>query len=403
MSLYERLELTSSEEIVLRINGTIYADYQAATPVDPRVIDVMTGAMRHLFANPHSQHHVLGWQAAQAIEEAAQYVSALVGAAPEEIIFTSGATEANAMAVSVATYIAARSERDTIVMSEGDHNSLRVAAHASHLNVIEVPLDRFGKPDLEVCENVISERTALVSVVGVNNENGAIADLEKIGAMAAKKRAIFHADLAQAPLACAVMMERAKLGCATLSSHKLYGPKGIGAFVIARELRDLVQPLIRGAGQQEGKRGGTVPTELCLGFGEACRLITENHPNERDRVAEVRDTFVTAIESASCGELLGPRARRHPGNALLRFPGHSATDLMGRLQTVIAASTQAACSTGSIEPSHVLLAMGLTRQEAAECVRFSFGRFSDQEQAREAAAVVIRMLKVSDGQHAGDG
>ena len=377
----------------IRVDGTIYADYQAATPTDPRVITAMTEAMQHLFANPHSQDHVLGWRAAQAIDQSAQRIAALVGAEGEEVTFTSGASEANAMAIAMAIHVSLRSERDTLVISEGDHGSLRQAALDSALNIVEIPLDRDGAPDTARCEELVSDRTAMISVVGVNNENGAIADLEAIGKIATDKGAVFHADLAQAPLACTLTMESARLGCVTLSSHKLYGPKGIGAFVVADPLRDLVRPLFRGAGQQDGRRGGTVPTELCVGFGEACRLVLNACHDERERIGAIRDAFVGAIGQNGVGELIGSRGPRHPGNALMRFPGISAADLLGQLQTQVAASTQAACSSGSIEPSHVLLAMGLSREQAGECVRFSFGRFSDEAQALEIAAIVCETIE----------
>lgn len=374
----------------------IYADYQAATPVDPRVIELMTVAMQELFANPHSQDHLLGWKAKQAIDSAAHLVADMIGAEREEIIFTSGASEANTMAVAMASFVRERSHRDTIVISKGDHNSLRHAAHCSGLEVVEIPLDSNGAPDIVECRHLSSKRTAMISVVGVNNENGAVANLKAIGEIAADCGAIFHADLAQAPLACKISMDQVGLGCATLSSHKLYGPKGIGVFVVAHSLRDLVRPIIPGAGQQNGKRGGTIPTELCIGFGEACRIVTETFADEGLRTRRVRDQFVEAIEHSGRCALVGSQTSRHPGNALIHFPGIAAADLMARIQHIVAASTQAACSTGSIEPSHVLRAMGFDRERASECIRFSFGRFSNYEQAMSIVCAVEEALAEID-------
>ncbi|WP_420412223.1 cysteine desulfurase family protein [Roseibium sp.] len=379
----------------MQVGETIYLDYQASTPMDERVLQAMQRASATLFANPHSADHVLGWRASAAIETAALQVSNLFGFQQDDVIFTSGASEANAMAIRTAETSARVSERTDIFVGAADHGSiLNEATHCS-LNVQKIPLDASGAPDSRRLDEMISDVTALVSIIGVNNENGAIADLKEIAAICRSNGALFHVDLAQAPLAMDVDLLELGVDLATVSAHKIYGPKGIGALLTGPVVSDLVKPVIVGAGQQAGRRGGTMPTELIVGFGEASRLVAEAGQYERDRVAAIRDRFVAILQIKQIANLIGSRNGRHPGNALLRFPGQDASELLGRMQPRIAASTQSACSSGTIEPSHVLLAMGYDKQIASECVRFSFGRFSTIEQAETAATILEETLETT--------
>lgn len=376
----------------MKIGGTIYLDYQASTPVDQRVLEVMHLASTLLFANPHSADHALGWRAAAAIESAAHQVANLFGLQRDDVIFTSGASEANAMAIQSAVEVGRDSQRTELLVGAADHGSILSESARCPLDVLTIPLNERGAPDVSSLEKLISEITVLVSVVGVNNENGAIADLKEIAAVCRSRGVLLHADLAQAPLAMDIDLLDLEVDFATVSCHKLYGPKGIGALLTAPGMSKLVRPVIVGAGQQAGRRGGTMPTELIVGFGEACKLIKECGSAERDRVSAVRDRFVHLLQEKQIASLVGPRDRRHPGNALLRFPGQDASEILGRLQPQIAASTQSACSSGSIEPSHVLQAMGYNNRTASECIRFSFGRFSDGKQVDEAIAMIENVL-----------
>lgn len=368
----------------MQVGKTIYLDYQAATPVDERVCKVMHAASKMLFANPHAADHVLGWRAAAAIRKAADQVGNLFGLQGDDVIFTSGASEANAMIIRTAEAFARAMQGTELLIGSADHRSLLEAATHSHLNVRQIPLNMRGAPDPGRLGELISDATVLVSIVGVNNENGSIADLETIAAICKAKGVPFHADLAQAPLAIDVDLLDLGIDFATVSAHKLYGPKGVGALLTGPGVSDAVEPVIIGAGQQGGRRGGTMPTELIAGFGEACQLVLENRQKERDRIATIRDRFVRILEEKQIASLIGSREHRHPGNALMRFRGQDASDLLGRLQPHIAASTQSACSSGSIEPSHVPKAMGYDREVASECIRFSFGRFSTMSQAEAA-------------------
>lgn len=373
----------------MQIGDTIYLDYQAATPVDDRVLQVMQTAYALHFANPHAADHVLGWRASAAIEVAASRVAALFGLQANDVIFTSGASEANAMVLHAAKVIASQTGRAEVLIGAADHGSILNEANSSGLTVRHIPLDARGAPDPSQLRDMISGETALVSVVGVNNENGAIAELCTIAAICKSSGALFHADLAQAPLAMDLDLLEFDIPFATISAHKLYGPKGVGAFLTGPGASKYVKPVIVGAGQQGGRRGGTMPTELIMAFGEACSIVSQSGRNERTYVADIRNHFVKKLEEKQIATLVGTLELRHPGNALMHFRGQNAADLLTRLQPQIAASTQSACSSGTIEPSHVLQAMGHDKDFASECVRFSFGRFSDLEQIERALSLIF--------------
>lgn len=376
----------------MQVGDTIYLDYQAATPVDERVLAKMNAAAATLFGNPHSADHVLGWRAAAAIEEAASEIGNLFQIQSDDVLFTSGASEANAMVVRAAVARARNDQQSEILVSAGDHSSMINEAERSGLIVRKTPLNDEGAPDIDHLATMISDATVLVSVIGVNNENGSIADIRALGRCCKAHNVMSHVDLAQAPVAIDIDLGELAIDYATISAHKLYGPKGVGALLIGpAAFRDL-EPLIFGAVQQGGRRGGTMPTELIVGFGEACRLVSEGASADRDGVADIRDTFVEALVARNAAKLIGASDNRHPGNALMRFPGYDASDLLARLQPTIAASSQSACSSGSIEPSHVLLAMGLDRQTASECIRFSFGRFSTHAQATTALKAITQVV-----------
>ena len=262
----------------------------------------------------------------------------------------------------------------------------------SGLTVRHIALDKFGAPDPDHLKALLNDTTALVSVVGVNNENGAIADLAALSDICKSHGVLFHADLAQAPLAMDIDLLDLNIAFATVSAHKLYGPKGVGALLTGPGLSECIKPVVIGAGQQDGRRGGTMPTELIVGFGEACRIISENGHKERNTVASLRDRFVRKLEEKQVASLIGSLEERHPGNALMYFPKQDASDLLARLQPQIAASTQSACSSGSIEPSHVLQAMGYDRDIASKCIRFSFGRFSTEQQIDAAINEISDVL-----------
>jgi len=376
----------------MQVGETIYLDYQASTPMDERVLQMMQAASATCFANPHAADHALGWRAAAAIKTAAAQVGNLFGLQGDDVIFTSGASEANAMAIRTADAIAVRAQRTELLVGAADHGSILNEAAQSRLSARHIPLNERGAPDPDRLRAMISEASALVSIVGVNNENGAIADLKAISDICKSNGVLFHADLSQAPLAMDIDLLDLDIAFATISSHKLYGPKGVGALLTGPGMSESIAPVITGAGQQGGRRGGTMPTELIVGFGEACRIISENGETERVRVTAIRDHFIKSLEEKHIASVIGSLEQRHPGNALMHFPNQDAADLLARLQPFIAASTQSACSSGNIEPSHVVQAMGYERGFASECIRFSFGRFSDCKQVDQAVAMIENLL-----------
>jgi len=377
---------------------TIYADYQATTPVDPRVSAEMEPYWRDSFGNPHSADHIMGWQADEVVSVAAAQVAALIGADSSEVVFTSGATEANNFAL-LGLARRAPPERRRILISAIEHKSVLATAgvvgEREGLCVDVVPVDRQGHVRLDVLDEMLKEDVLLVSVMAVNNEIGTVQNLPEIAARVHACGALLHCDAAQAPCA---MDTRALAGCAdmlSLSGHKIYGPKGIGALSIRHGVAHLLEPLIYGGGQQGGLRSGTVPVPLCVGMGAAARILTSDEAgDERNRVARLRDAFVEELLlELPAAVLNGPTySSRHPGNANVRFPGMNAEDLIASVQPRLAAATGSACTSGIPESSHVLQATGLNAAEADSSVRFSFGRFTGDHEPREAAMVVASAL-----------
>ena len=378
--------------------ATIYADYQATTPVDPRVVTKMAPYWGELFGNAHSSDHVIGWQADKAVREAAASIAALIGADPDEIIFTSGATESNNLAL-LGLARRAPTGRQRILVSAIEHKCVLAAARAlsvrAGFTVETVPVDSDGFVDLNALEKCLDRSVLVVSVMAVNNEIGTIQDIPRIAALLAPYGIVLHCDAAQAPCAMDVSDLAVHADMVSLSGHKMYGPQGIGALYIRSDLQDRIEPLIYGGGQQAGLRSGTVPMPLCVGMGAAAELLAVRAASEeRARVAAQRDSFVRHIQcgyasltvNGSIGDL------RHPGNSNIRFDGFDAQDILGSLQPRLAASTGAACTSGIPEPSHVLGALGLTEMQSKASIRFSFGRFTTDEDIEAAARFVLEAL-----------
>ena len=249
--------------------------------------------------------------------------------------------------------------------------------------------------DLSAFEIALDEDVLMVSVMLVNNEVGTIQDLPLISKLLSSRNIPLHCDAAQAPSAMDVKTLAHHADMISLSAHKMYGPQGIGALYIRRDLQDRIQPLIFGGGQQKGLRSGTLPLPLCVGMATAAEIATNSNAlEERRRIARLRDTFIHLLQKSSCPLIInGPLGDcRHPGNANLRFEGFDAHALLGSLQPNLAASTGAACTTGFLEPSHVLRALGLSVDESAASIRFSFGRFTTEHEIDSAAALVRKAV-----------
>ncbi len=377
--------------------NTIYADYQATTPVDPRVVEKMAPYWQESFGNPHSTDHVVGWRAAEAVHESLVSVAGLIGADPDEIVFTSGATEANNLAL-FGLARRAPAERRRILVSAIEHKCVLAVARALEeregFTVETVPVDGEGFVDLQVLEAMLDETVLVASVMAVNNEVGTIQDVYRTSNLLRRYDVLFHCDAAQAPCAMDMGELATHADLISLSGHKVYGPQGIGALYIRRDLQSRVEPLMHGGGQQNGLRSGTVPVPLCVGMAAAMDFIRSEGPEERRRVAKQRDAFVRLVRSGAFpAHLNGPvGCRRHPGNANLRFERLVATDLLGLMQPRLAASTGAACTSGIPEPPHVLRAIGLTSEEAESSIRFSFGRYTTDEEVQCAADLVAEAV-----------
>ena len=378
---------------------TIYADYQATTPVDPRVLEKMAPYWNELFGNPHSSDHVVGWRSAEAVRDAASSVGALIGADPDEIVFTSGATEANNLAL-LGLARRAPTERRRILVSAIEHKCVLAAARSLEeregFKVETISVNGEGFVDLEALAAMVDETVLVASVMAVNNEIGTIQDLPRIATLLRGQDVLFHCDAAQAPCAMDVGDLALHADLISLSGHKAYGPQGIGALYIRRDIQERVEPIIYGGGQQGGLRSGTVPVPLCVGMAAAAEIVrTPEGVQERRRVAQQRDTFVGTLQAGPFQMAInGPVGDwRHPGNANLRFDGLSAQDILAELQPSVAASTGAACTSGIPEPSHVLRALGLSAEQADFSIRFSFGRFTTAEEVRDVAHIVIETLE----------
>ena len=382
----------------MRKDKCIYADYQATTPVDSRVLTAMEPHWRQTFGNPHSTDHVVGWKAEKATRTAASLVAHLIGADSDEIIFTSGATEANNLALlGLARHTL--NKRRRILVSAIEHKCVLAAARALEerdgFDVEHVPVDSKGRIDLSALEEMIDTDVLLVSVMAVNNEIGVIQDIRAIASLLAAYGILLHTDAAQAPCAMDLHDLTYHADLISLSGHKMYGPQGIGALYLRRSLHDRIEPLMHGGGQQEGIRSGTLPLPLCVGMGAAASLCASEQASiERGKIARLRDTFVGYLRKGEAQIALNgpPNDHRHPGNANICFFGHNAQDILGMLQPQLAASTGAACTSGTPEPSHVLRALELSTEESEASIRFSFGRFSTEEEIEQAATLVLDAL-----------
>ena len=383
----------------MKIGNTIYLDHQATTPTDPRILPVMEPYFNHSFGNPHSSDHSMGWGASQAVENATSSIAGMLGVDSDELIFTSGATESNNLAMLGLGRRAANGQRRRILLSAIEHKCVLAAGRALEeqcgFKVQSIPVDGEGFVDLTQLATMLDEDVLLVSVMAVNNEIGTIENIEAVSQLARKHGAIFHCDAAQAPVAMEVGNLTQHTDLLSLSAHKMYGPKGVGILYIARELQHEIEPLIYGGGQQNGLRSGTVPVALCAGMAAAADLLTaEDAPAKRETLARRRDLFVAKLCDLKWPvSLNGPLGNaRHPGNANLCFKGLAAQDLLGALQPRLAASTGSACTSGIPEPSHVLRAIGLDGNSADSSIRFSLGFGTTDDDIEEAIGLIEEAL-----------
>lgn len=373
----------------------IYLDYQASTPVDPRVKAVMLKVMDCDFANPNSESHSAGWQARKRVEDARATIAQAIHCDPDEIIFTSGATEADNIGV-LGAALGAPEDRRRIIVGATEHKAVLEAALAAErfgFVVERIPVDGSGVIDPAELKNRLDESVAVVSIMLVNNEIGTIQPIEELIDLSAAAGAFVHTDATQAPTAMDVDVQKLGVDAASFSSHKIYGPKGIGALYLSATAPWKPRPLMFGGGQEQGLRPGTLPTHLCVGFAEAFWLIVEEGADERERIAQLRDDFAHMLgTNGSDFKLTTTPPLRHPGNLHGRFEGIGADDLLARLQPDLFAATGSACTSGQSHHSHVLEAIGHVGRVASEGIRFSLGRFTTIADLEEAVQLITRCV-----------
>ena len=374
----------------------VYLDYQATTPCDPRVLEVMLPWFTEKFGNPHSVTHAYGREAEAAVEKARTQLAAIINADPREIVFTSGATESNNLAVKGALRFHRQFGKDHVVTLVTEHKcvieSCR-AMEAEGFRATYLPVEPSGLVDLERLEKAIDKGTVLVSVMAAHNEIGVIQPLAEIGALCRKHGVMFHSDAAQAIGKIPVDANAMGIDLMSISGHKLYGPKGIGALYVRRRPRARIAQLIDGGGQERGLRSGTLPTPLCVGIGEAAALAQVAMGEEAKRLLGLRQRFLAGIlRNLPQTRLNGDAEHRLPGSLNLSFPGVPAPALMEACPG-LALSTGSACTAAEIEPSFVLRALGLSDALAAASLRIGLGRFTTADEVDYAVESLTAGVK----------
>ncbi len=369
----------------------IYLDYQATTPCDPAVVEAMLPYFTEVFGNPHSVEHAYGWKAEEAVEAARAEVAALIGAEAREIIFTSGATEANNLALKGAAHFRGKLGRRKLVTLASEHKcvleSMRsLAAEGYELTIL--PVDPDGLVDLDRLAEALDEETALVSIMAANNEIGTLQPLAKIAEIVHAKGAWLHSDAAQAAGKVPLHVRAQSIDLLSISGHKIYGPKGIGVLFVRRRPRVRLEPLFSGGGQERGLRSGTLSPALCVGIGKAAALSQTAMAEEAERLWGLQMQLRRALQAAvPAVRFNGHETERLPGSLNVSFLGIDAQALL-RAVPELALSTGSACSSASVEPSYVLQAIGLEEEMARATIRIGLGRPTGVAEVERAVAML---------------
>jgi cysteine desulfurase len=384
--------MTSPEQLMNNdsLHLPIYMDYSATTPVDPRVVDKMIPYLREQFGNPASRSHSYGWDAERAVEEARENVAALVNADPREIIWTSGATESDNLAIKGAAHFY-KSKGKHIVTVKTEHKAVldtcrELEREGFEVTYLDVKDD--GLIDLEKFKAALRPDTILVSVMSVNNEIGVIQDIEAIGEITREKGIIFHVDAAQATGKIAIDLQKQKVDLMSFSAHKTYGPKGIGALYVRRKPRIRIEAQMHGGGHERGMRSGTLATHQIVGMGEAFRIAREEMATENERVRMLRDRLLAGLSEMEEVYVNGDMEKRVPHNLNISFNFVEGESLIMAVKDV-AVSSGSACTSASLEPSYVLRALGRNDELAHSSIRFTVGRFTTEQDVD----YVINLLK----------
>lgn len=374
----------------------IYLDCHATTPVDPRVLAAMLPYFTEHFGNPASATHAYGWAAEAAVDQARETLAAAIHASPEEIVFTSGATEANNLAIKGIAESYFAKGRHLITLATEHSAVLDPCRYLQTLGfeLTVLPVQSDGLLDLAELEKAIRPETVLVSVMAANNEIGVLQPLEKIGAICRKHQVLFHTDAAQAIAKIPLQVETMQIDLMSLTAHKLYGPKGIGAlYVRRRSPRVQLAPQLHGGGQERGMRSGTLYPPQIVGFAEAVRIGLAEMESERDRLVKLRDRLWERLQALAGVHLNGHATQRLPGNLNLSIEGIDGQALLLGLQPLVALSSGSACTSVKISPSHVLTALGRSPQLAYASLRFGIGRFNTATEIDDVAAGVVGTVR----------
>lgn len=373
----------------------IYLDYQATTPMDKRVLAAMLPYFEGKFGNPHSRSHAFGWETEESVEIAREHVADLIHANPKEIVFTSGATESNNLALQGIAHFY-REQKNHIITVVTEHKCVLDTCRYLEREGFEItylPVQPNGLIDLAVLKAAITPKTSLVSVMAVNNEIGVIQPLAEIGKLCREHGVFFHTDAAQAFGKIPLDVEAMNIDLMSISSHKIYGPKGIGALYVRRRPRVRLEPVIHGGGQERGMRSGTLSPALCAGFGEAARLAKAEMGRDLEHVRRLSEKFLAQVMDAIPHVFLnGDREHRYPGNINLSFAYIEGESMIMAIKE-LAVSSGSACTSASLEPSYVLRALGVNEELAHTSIRFGIGRFTTDEEIDRAIEVVTGSIE----------
>ncbi|HGG9662776.1 TPA: IscS subfamily cysteine desulfurase [Neisseria meningitidis] len=373
----------------MTVNPPVYLDYAATTPVDKRVAEKMIPYLTETFGNPASNSHAFGWEAEEAVEKARADIAVLINADPKEIVFTSGATESDNLAIKGAANFY-KTKGKHLITVKTEHKAVldtmreleRQGYEVTYLDVQEN-----GLVDLDVLKAAIREDTILVSVMWANNEIGVVQDIPAIGEICRERKIVFHVDAAQACGKVPVDVEAAKVDLLSMSGHKVYGPKGIGALYVRRKPRVRLEAQMHGGGHERGFRSGTLPTHQIVGMGEAFRIAKEELEQDMAHYRKLRDIFLKGIEGIEEVYINGDLEHRAPNNLNVSFNFVEGESLIMAVKE-LAVSSGSACTSASLEPSYVLRALGRNDELAHSSLRITFGRMTTEEEVQFAAELI---------------
>ncbi len=373
----------------------IYFDYQATTPVDPRVLKKMMPYFGEVYGNPHSRNHSFGWEAEAAVELAREYVAKIINANPKEIIFTSGATESNNLAIKGLADFYGDKKKHIITCVTEHKCVLESCRHLSEMGfkITYLPVNSDGLIDLNLLKKSITKDTLLVSIMGVHNEIGVIQPLKDIGKLCRENGVFFHTDCAQAVGKIPLDVDEMNIDLMSISGHKIYAPKGIGALYVRRKPRVRISAMINGGGQERGMRSGTLSPALCVGLGEACNIYSKEMVSEEKKLTKLKNLMLNGIRK-ECDEIYlnGSELKRVPGNLNLSFAYVEGESLMMGIKN-LAVSSGSACTSASLEPSYVLKALGVEEELAHTSLRIGLGRFTTENDIKEAVKQIVNEVK----------